>query len=90
MEVAMLLLIDPAGQVRCLYDELVDLESLGRLTIRRASQVEPDSTGCWWADLSPVGGPRLGPYCWRSQALAAERTWLEQHWLVPPHAAPPS
>jgi hypothetical protein len=76
--------------VRCLYDEAVDLESLGKLSIRRASRVEPDTNGCWWADLSPVGGPQLGPYCWRSQALEAERTWLEQHWLVLPAAETPA
>jgi hypothetical protein len=32
--------------------------------------------------LAPVGGPRLGPYSLRSQALTAEQTWLEAHWLT--------
>ena len=31
--------------------------------------------------LAPWGGPRLGPFPKRSQALEAERQWLEQHWL---------
>ena len=81
------LLIDPHGQVRCLYGEAIDLNALGELTIQRASHVEPDGN-VWHADLSPVGGPLLGPYLFRSEALEAERLWLEQHLptlsLVPP------
>jgi hypothetical protein len=74
----MQLLIDPRGQVRCLYGEAIDLNSLGALSVRRASFVEPDGNA-WYADLSPVGGPLLGPYPLRSQALQAEALWLEQH-----------
>lgn len=77
----MKLVIEPGGQVRCLYGEAVDLACLGILTIRRASHVEPDSCGAWWADLSPVGGPKLGPFAQRSLALIAEQTWLERNWL---------
>jgi hypothetical protein len=80
----MRLVVDPRGQVRCLYGEAVDLASLGMLSIRRASLVEPDREGSWWADLSPLGGPRLGPFTRRSLALDAERAWLEQHWLEVP------
>jgi hypothetical protein len=76
----MQLRIDSQGQVTCVYDEVIDLTALGRLTIRRASSVEPDDTGRWWADLAPVGGPRLGPFFLRSKALAAERAWLETQW----------
>lgn len=32
-------------------------------------------------DLSPVGGPRLGPFVLRSVALQAEVEWLEGNWL---------
>jgi len=53
--------INRQGQVRCLYSEQIDLGALGGLTIRRASQVEPDAKGQWLADLAPVGGPCLGP-----------------------------
>jgi hypothetical protein len=77
----MQLLIDVNGGVRCLYGEAIDLAVLGPLSIRRASHVEPDSEGRWWADLSPVGGPSLGPFGRRTQALAAEQRWLEEHWL---------
>jgi hypothetical protein len=74
----MQLLIDPQGQVVCLYGEAIDLAALGRLTIARASHVEPDADGLWWADLAPVQGPRLGPFARRSLALQAEEQWLEQ------------
>jgi hypothetical protein len=76
------LLIDPHGVARCVYGETIDLAALGPLTIRRASRVEPDEDGAWWADLSPVGGPRLGPFTLRSLALAAEEDWLDHHWLL--------
>lgn len=80
----MRLLIHPDGQVTCLYDETIDLTSLGSLAISRASHVEPDETGRWHADLSPVGGPTLGPFELRSAALTAEREWLEANWLTVP------
>jgi hypothetical protein len=72
--------IDPCGTVRCVYDETLDLNVLGPLTITRASHVEPDAEGRWWSDLSPVRGPRLGPFNRRSEALAAEAAWLAAHW----------
>jgi len=33
----------------------------------------------WWADLTPVGGPVLGPLDTRESALDAEETWLHAH-----------
>ena len=73
----MTLTIDAQGTVRALYSELIDLSALGSVTIRRASHVEPDDLGRWWAHLSPVHGPTLGPFDRRSDALAAEADWLE-------------
>jgi hypothetical protein len=73
----MQLIVEPKGVIRCLYDELIDLSELGQPQIRRASFVEPDTAGQWHADLSPVGGPALGPFACRSAALHAERQWLE-------------
>lgn len=81
------MVIDPQGRVRCLYTEALDLAALGPLSICRASHVEPDAVGRWWADLSPVNGPRLGPYRQRSAALAAEQMWLESNVLVHAHTA---
>ncbi len=77
----MILHIDPAGTVHTIYSEAIDLGTLGALGIRRASFVEPDAVGCWWVDLAPVRGPRLGPYPRRSEALCGEHAWLTQHWL---------
>ena len=77
------LVVDPSGRVRCVYDEAIDLAAIGPLSIARASHVEPDATGRWVADLAPVGGPALGPFAVRSEALAAERAWLEAHWPPP-------
>ncbi len=79
----MQLLIDASGNARCIYGEAIDLKSLGEITIARGSHVEPDAVGVWWADLSPVAGPKLGPFANRSEALTAEVNWLEQHWLSP-------
>jgi hypothetical protein len=78
----MLLIVEPDGCIRCMYAEVIDLTTLGRVTIARASHVEPDDLGQWNADLQPVDGPVLGPFACRSEALAAEVAWLEQHWLV--------
>ena len=64
------------GRIEAIYTEAIDLTRLGPATIRRASHVEPDAAGRWWADLSPSGGSRLGPFACRSAALAAERHWL--------------
>jgi hypothetical protein len=77
----MQLVVEPNGNIRCVYAELIDLASLGVLTIRRASHVEPDEEGRWWADVSSVQGPLLGPFAQRSLALVAEQIWLEQNWL---------
>jgi hypothetical protein len=78
----MQLVIERSGNVRCVYDEAIPLASLGQLAISRGSHVEPTSDGRWIADLSPVSGPLLGPFVLRSDALTAEREWLESNWLT--------
>ena len=77
----MQLVISSTGTIRCLYDETLDLHTLGKLSIWRGSHVEPNEDGQWFADLSPVGGPQLGPFSTRSTALTAEIRWLEENWL---------
>ena len=68
------IIILPGGEVRCVYDEAIDLHELGTPEIRRASHVEPTQDGRWSADFSPVGGPVLGPFERPKKALAAKLT----------------
>ncbi len=72
-------LIEPDGTTTTLYDERLDLQALGALTLTRASHVDSDSEGHWWAHL--IEGPTLGPFPTRSAALAAEVDWLNLHCL---------
>jgi len=78
------LIVDAWGTLRCLYTEEIDLSGFGCPVISRASTVEPDTDGRWWADMKPVNGPCLGPFPRRSEALQAEQEWLESNWLVSP------
>jgi hypothetical protein len=71
------------GQIQVLYGEEIPLAEFGGLSICRASHVEPDHSGAWLANMAPVGGPALGPFPRRSQALDAERQWLLNHFLYP-------
>lgn len=75
------LVVDKLGNAHCIYSDEFNLAGLGKIHIARASHVEPDSQGHWWADLAPVNGPKLGPFRRRSEALEAEVAWLGQHWL---------
>ncbi len=75
----MTLNVDTEGNVTAIYNDDLRpvLDALGTTRIRRASHVEPDVNGLWWADLSPMMGPLLGPFALRADALAAEVAWLE-------------
>lgn len=46
-----------------------------RLCELRDRGVTPKPTD-WWADMSPVRGPLLGPFVTRTQALEAETAYL--------------
>ena len=80
------LTVSPAGRVEFVYaDDLAALLHLGMPAVARASHVEfrligeSDTAGVggWYAELSPVGGPVLGPYSRRRKAVADEVAWLE-------------
>lgn len=81
----LMLAVHPDGAAAAIYDDklLPVLAGLGRTTIRRASHVEPVAidglTVGWQADLAPVGGPVLGPFVSRREALEAEQGWLREH-----------
>ena len=77
----MILSIDRAGGVRAIYTDGFNWQTLGRPTIQRASQVEPDQLGLWWVDLSLSSGPKIGPFARRADAIAAEVAWLEKNRL---------
>lgn len=75
----MTLTITPTGSVCFLWsDDLQPLLALGAPQIRRVSHVEPTPDGEWTADMAPVGGPVLGPYPLRIDALRAEAEWLDE------------
>lgn len=80
--------VEADGSLNFVHDDRVTgaVAALGDLRIQRASHVEADAAGCWWADLAPVGGPKLGPYPpgQRHQALADEVAWLHRQLRVQP------
>ena len=76
------LVIRPGGTTHCIYTDVIALSQLGKISITRASHVEANSAGNWIADLSPVGGPKLGPFERRTDALATEVVWLRNNWLL--------
>ena len=77
----MIISFDRAGGVKAIYSDGFDWQALGNPLIQRASQVEPDHLGLWYADLSLSNGPVLGPFARRADAIAAEIAWLEKHRL---------
>lgn len=74
------------GAIRFIHTDAVDISKLSPkidlVTIRRASHVEPiqsgDNKNKFEADLTPVGGPVLGPFDLRSEALSAELSHLDK------------
>ena len=77
----MIITIDRVGGIRAIYSDGFNWRALGRPIIQRASQVEPDGLGLWYADLSLSGGPRIGPFVHRADAISAEVDWLEKYRL---------
>ena len=75
----MTIVVSPDGTLTMVYTEEVDLSEVGPAEHQRASHVEPCAGG-WSADMSPVGGPVLGLFTKRSEALKAEAGWLNE-WL---------
>ena len=72
--------IGPTGTITAIYDDrLSDFLMSGKTTIIRASFVEPNESGEWVADMSPLGGPKLPACKLREHALQVERGWLEAH-----------
>ena len=81
----MTLTILPNGTIECIYSDDLRLPELaavlgGEMRTTRASHVEP-AGAAWEADLAPAGGPVLGPFTTRGEALAAEAGWLRENRL---------
>lgn len=81
------IMIDADGRITAVYADGLPWEQIAMdlagetVDIQRASHVEPAGGGRWTADMGPVGGPVLGPFDERSEALAAETLWLRQNHL---------
>ena len=56
-------------------DQYLDLSDKAKLEVRHMLKQQPPYPG-WFADLSPSGGPVLGPFNTHSEAIKAELTWL--------------
>ena len=77
------ILISAEGAISFVYaDDLRGILKQGVADIKRASTVEPDASGGWSADLSPVCGPVLGSFDTRSEAILEEVKWLENNRLI--------
>lgn len=71
------IVIEPDGALSFIYnDALADLTAEGNATTQRVSDVEPAPGGGWQAAMR--GGPVLGPFPLRADALAAEVAWLKE------------
>lgn len=85
---ALVVVVGRSGDVRFVHDDALigTARSIGAVSIRRASNVEPDERGEWVADLAPVGGPKLAPTATRAAALAAEHEWLVANGIPEPRS----
>lgn len=76
------IIVAPNGMLRFIYDDDIAamLQDIAVLSVARASHVEPTENGHGWtADMSPVGGPILGPFDTRGEALSEEVAWLKTY-----------
>ena len=64
------------GAGHCLYGELIDLQSIGPLEMRRASRVEFNDRTQQWEVLPPAGGPPLFTHSSRARCLDWEHAHL--------------
>ena len=53
-------------------------EKAGVMFVYEDAEKGMTELSAWTADMSPVGGPILGPFSFRYEALKAERDWLRE------------
>ena len=66
----------PNGTCRCLYNEVIDLSSLGRLTVKRATVLEFDNPTQSW-QVCDLNGFCLYSSLSRGDCLRWEQEYLE-------------
>jgi hypothetical protein len=76
MATELVLNIQPDGNLRMIYNEVLDLEELGVQVISRASLVEWDEESRLWSVSMPDGTPLQGGFMKRSAAIA----WEVEFW----------
>lgn len=69
------------GCIKHIYNEDIDLSSIGEQQVKRASVVDPEDNGKWFADLSLSGGQKVTGFDKRSDALKYEINYLEENIL---------
>jgi len=68
-----------------------DLSESAKRWLRERGVVGENLSGdVWFADLSPVAGPVLGPFACRDEALAAEVAWLRENHIPTPVGTTPT
>lgn len=70
------MIITPAGTVECLYTEAVDLSALGKLSVRRATDIGFDDATQEWK-VKDMDGNELYGNGSREACLDWERTHLQ-------------
>lgn len=70
--------IGPAGNARCLYSELIPLQSLGRLEIGRASSIEFDEKTQLWEVWSEPRKNRRARVLFRHAARQKCLEWEQE------------
>jgi hypothetical protein len=69
------------GEIKYLYNETINLNSLGEADIQRASYVEP-SDDKWYVDFSPIGEDKIiKGFGTRSEAIKYEIKYIENNIL---------
>ena len=66
-----------SGEGRCLYTEAIELGTIGRLTMQRATSIEFDATSQQW-EVRDAGGALLHNHPSREERLAWEHRHFNQ------------
>ncbi|MBK1835636.1 hypothetical protein [Roseibacillus ishigakijimensis] len=67
----------PSGPIRCLYTEKIDLASLGRLSVVRASEIIFNRENQQWDTLDARTGQRLFSHPSRDECVRWEHEHLQ-------------